>query len=121
MRFVPPRSARLGRALLAALLAAAAAGFARGEGDPARGEVKAHMCMGCHNIEGYRITFPEAYLVPRIQGQTAEYIEYALREYASGNRYHGGMNKMASMPAIAASLTDEDIADLAAYYSGLGQ
>lgn len=121
MRLSPPRSARLGRAVLAGLLAMAAAGAARAEGDPERGRIKAHMCMGCHNIESYRAAFPETYRVPRIQGQTSEYIEYALLEYARGSRYAGAMNKMASMPAIAASLTPADIADLAAYYSGAGE
>lgn len=102
---------------LPALLLAAAA--ARAEGDAERGRLKAEQCMGCHNIPGYRAAFPETYRVPRIQGQSSAYIEYALNEYARGNRYPPHLNKLASMPAIASSLTPEDIADLAAYYSSL--
>ena len=72
---------------------------------------KIEMCIGCHGIPGYKTAFPEVYLVPMIGGQSAKYIEAALRAYQKGERKHP------SMRGIAASLTDEDIADLAAYYS----
>ena len=74
---------------------------------------KVSMCIGCHGIPGYKATFPEVYHVPKIAGQTAEYIAVALDEYRRGARNHP------SMSAIAESLTDQDIADLAAYYSNL--
>jgi len=72
---------------------------------------KIAMCIGCHAIPGYKSTFPEVYQVPMIGGQSAKYIESALNEYKKGDRKHP------SMRGIAASLKDQDIADLAAYYS----
>ncbi len=71
---------------------------------------KVSMCIGCHGIEGYKATFPELYHVPMIAGQNAKYIETALNEYKKGARSHP------TMDAIAGSLSDQDIADLAAYY-----
>ncbi|MDE2430815.1 MAG: cytochrome c [Burkholderiales bacterium] len=72
---------------------------------------KVAMCIGCHAIPGYKATFPEVYQVPMIGGQSAKYIENALKEYQKGDRKHP------SMRGIAGSLSDQDIADLAAYYS----
>ncbi|HET9403580.1 MAG TPA: cytochrome c [Burkholderiales bacterium] len=80
-------------------------------GDPAAGKSKNAMCIGCHGIGGYKTVFPEVYHVPKIGGQHAAYIVKALQEYKSGNRSHP------SMRAIAASLSDKDMADLAAYYA----
>jgi cytochrome c553 len=80
-------------------------------GDPAKGREKTRMCEGCHGIEGWRTAYPEVYHVPKLGGQHAAYIMQALREYRSGDRSHP------SMQAIASSLSDEDIANLAAYYS----
>ncbi len=79
-------------------------------GDAARGAQKVQMCQGCHGIEGWRTAFPEVYSVPRIGGQHPQYIVQALHEYKSGDRSHP------SMRAIAASLSDQDMADVAAYY-----
>ncbi|SRR5690625_4790175 len=70
-------------------------------------------CMGCHGIPGYRASFPQVYRVPKIAGQHAEYIASALRAYASGERSHP------TMDALARSLTDEDITNLANFYSNL--
>ncbi len=81
------------------------------EGDAAAGKGKTSMCIGCHGIGGYKTVFPEVYSVPKIGGQHAAYIVKALQEYKSGNRSHP------SMRAIAASLSDKDMADLAAYYA----
>jgi cytochrome c553 len=72
---------------------------------------KIAMCVGCHGIPGYKATFPEVYQVPMIGGQSAKYIESALKAYQKGDRKHP------SMRGIAGSLTDQDIADVAAYYS----
>lgn len=69
------------------------------------------MCIGCHGIPGYHTAFPDVYRVPKIGGQHAAYIVKALQEYKSGNRSHP------SMRAIAAGLSDKDMADLAAYYA----
>lgn len=72
---------------------------------------KIEMCIGCHGIPGYKATFPEVYQVPMIGGQSAKYIEAALHAYKKGDRKHP------SMRGIAMSLSDQDIADVAAYYS----
>jgi cytochrome c553 len=96
--------------LAACLLAGAAFGQAPA-GDAKRGAQKVAMCQGCHGIEGWRTAFPEVYRVPRIAGQHPTYFVNALRAYKSGERAHP------SMRGIAASLTDQDMADLAAYYA----
>ena len=96
--------------LLAALLAfgASVPAFAQ---DAKAGEKKAAMCIGCHGIPDYKASFPEIYRVPMIAGQGAKYIVSALTGYKKGDRKHP------SMRAIAASLSDQDMADLAAFYS----
>jgi cytochrome c553 len=91
--------------------AAAPAAAPKSAGNADAGRRKSSMCAGCHNIPGYRTAFPEVYSVPRINGQHAAYIVSALKAYKSGERKHP------SMRAIAASLSDEDMADLAAFYS----
>jgi cytochrome c553 len=75
------------------------------------GEKKAAMCIGCHGIPGYKASFPEIYRVPMIAGQNAKYIISALGQYKKGDRKHP------TMRAIATSLSDQDMADLAAFYS----
>lgn len=80
-------------------------------GNAAAARPKVEMCIGCHGIPGYKASFPEVYQVPMIGGQSAKYIESALRAYQKGERKHP------SMRGIAASLTDQDIADVAAYYA----
>ena len=75
------------------------------------GKKKADMCIGCHGIPGYRASFPEIYQVPMIAGQNAKYIVAALTEYKKGDRKHP------TMRSIAKSLSDQDMADLAAFYS----
>jgi cytochrome c553 len=82
-----------------------------GNADAARSKVS--MCIGCHGIQGYRSSFPEVYNVPKIAGQNAKYIESALKEYAEGKR------SFPTMVGIAKSLSEQDIADVAAYYSNL--
>ncbi|MDP9108701.1 MAG: c-type cytochrome [Pseudomonadota bacterium] len=80
-------------------------------GNPKAAENKNAQCIGCHGIAGYKAAFPEVFSVPLIAGQSATYIEAALNEYKKGER------KNLTMRGIAASLSDQDIADLAAYYS----
>ncbi len=81
------------------------------KGDAAAGKTKNAMCIGCHGIPGYQASFPEIYKVPKISGQGAKYIVSALNAYKKGERKHP------SMRGIAESLSDQDMADLAAYYS----
>ncbi len=80
-------------------------------GDPKAGKLKTSMCAGCHGIPGWRTAYPAVYSVPVLGGQHAEYIVAALKAYKSGERKHP------SMAGIAGSLSEQDMADLAAYYS----
>ena len=81
---------------------------------PASLQAKIAMCLGCHNIIGYQASFPEVYKVPKIAGQSAGYIEAALAAYKTGDRKHP------TMRGIADALSDQDIKDIAGYYSKLG-
>lgn len=103
-------------AALAAACIAAAPAFAQdaAAGNPTAGAQKVQMCQGCHGIEGWRTAYPEVYSVPRIAGQHEAYLVKALQEYKNGDRTHP------SMRAIAASLSDKDMADVAAYYGQSG-
>jgi cytochrome c553 len=83
-------------------------------GNAENGAKKTAMCVGCHGIIGYQASFPEIHKVPMIAGQSATYIVSALTQYKAGDRKHP------TMRAIADTLTEQDIADLAAYYSQLG-
>lgn len=84
---------------------------AHAAGDPKAGHLKNSMCAGCHGIPGWRTAYPEVYSVPKLGGQHADYIVAAMKAYQSGDRSHP------SMKGIAGSLSDQDIEDLAAYYS----
>jgi cytochrome c553 len=72
----------------------------------------AYTCQGCHGVEGYKNAYP-SFHVPRIGGQSAEYLAQALTEYKKGNRKHP------TMQAQAQSFSDQDIADLSAYLSSV--
>jgi cytochrome c553 len=91
------------------------AGGAASAQDAKAGSTKVAMCIGCHNIPGYQASFPEIYKVPKIAGQSAKYIVTALGEYKKGDRKHP------SMRAIATTLSDQDMADVAAWYEQLGK
>jgi len=80
-------------------------------GDAKAATNKVAMCIGCHGIPGYKATFPEVYQVPMIGGQNEKYIINALNAYKKGERSHP------TMRGIAESMSDQDIADVAAYYS----
>ena len=100
--------------LLATLVTTAGAVSAARAQDAAAGEHKAAMCIGCHGIKGYQASFPQVYKVPMIAGQGARYLVSALTAYKKGERKHP------TMRGIAGSLTDKDMADLAAYYETQG-
>jgi len=80
--------------------------------DTEAGREKSFTCTGCHNSPGYRNAYP-GYLVPKLGGQKADYLEAALKAYRDGDRQHNTMH------AQMAQLSDEDIAAIAAYYSQL--
>ena len=95
----------------AATLCLALGATANAAGDAAAGKQKTVMCAGCHGIPGYKTAFPSVYNVPKLGGQHAGYIVKALQGYKAGERSHP------TMRAIAADLSDQDMADLAAYYA----
>ena len=103
----------LGAVLAAGLMVAAVPALSQQpvKGDPKEAHKKIAMCEGCHGIPGYKTAFPLVYHVPKLGGQSAVYIASALNAYKAGQRTHP------SMRGIAMSLSDKDIADLAAYYS----
>ena len=92
----------------AAVLVLLAASGAQAAGNAEAGRVKANTCMGCHGIPGYNNVYP-AYRVPKIGGQSADYLGAALRAYKSGERPHK------TMQGQAMSLSEQDIDDIAAY------
>jgi cytochrome c553 len=97
--------------LLTALAVSSAHAF---EGDPAKGRVKAESCLGCHAIPTYSNVYP-SYHVPKVGGQNEAYIISALLAYRKGMRGHDTMHVNAS------SLSDQDIADIAAFFSTAGK
>jgi len=116
MTRIEKTAAIAGAAICAAAFLVSGA-FAQGAapaGNPEQGAQKVAMCQGCHGIPGWRTAYPEVYQVPKIAGQHPTYIVKALQEYKNGDRLHP------SMRAIAASLSDADMANLAAYYAQVG-
>jgi cytochrome c553 len=87
-----------------------AAGPSWGAGDAKAGQTKAIPCMGCHGIPGYTNAYP-TYHVPKLGGQYAEYLILALKAYKTGERAHK------TMRAQAASLSEKDMQDIAAFFS----
>lgn len=85
------------------------------KGDATAGEKKIAMCIGCHGIVGYQASFPEVHRVPQISGQGAKYIVTALSAYQKGERKHP------SMRGIADNLSEQDMADIGAYYEASGK
>ncbi len=83
-------------------------------GNAAAAKSQVSMCTGCHSIPGYQASFPRVYRVPMIAGQSAKYIETALAAYKNGERSHP------TMQGIATTLTEQQIADIAAYYAERG-
>ena len=82
------------------------------QGDPQRGAIRGETCLGCHGLSSYTNVYP-TYRVPKLGGQHAEYISAALKGYRSGERSHP------TMRAQTARLNDQDIEDIAAYFSSL--
>ena len=96
----------------AAPAAPAAVNPATLKGDAAKGKLLTYTCQGCHGVTGYKNAYP-SYHVPRIGGQSAQYLASALNEYREGKRKHP------TMQAQAQSFSVQDIADIAAYLSSV--
>jgi cytochrome c553 len=99
------------------LAAVGACGVAQGAAaqDVKVSDAHTAMCIGCHGIPGYQASFPEVHKVPMIAGQSAKYIVSALTAYQKGERKHP------TMRSIAASLSEKDMAALAAFYEQQGR
>jgi len=78
------------------------------EGDWRRGLEKSQVCQACHGPTGNESTLP---MYPRLAGQHEDYLIHALSSYRDGRRQN------AVMAGFAGNLSDQDIADLAAYYA----
>ena len=101
-----------GLVLLAGMTALSMIGSpARAAGDAVIGQKKFYTCVGCHGIDNYKNAYPD-YDVPKLRHQNAAYIVSALQEYKSGERPHPTMH------AQAASLSNQDMEDIAAYLQG---
>ncbi len=88
------------------------ANLALAQGEAGTGKELAFTCMGCHGQDGIRNAYP-GYRVPKLGGQGGEYIAIALKAYRSGERSHP------TMRGHAASLSDQDIEDIAAYFASI--
>jgi cytochrome c553 len=95
--------------LLALLLAASVSAPALAAGNAESGRQKSQACAACHGPDGNQPTTPD---FPRLAGQHPDYLFKALRDYKSGAR------KNPIMAGQVANLTQQDMADLAAYFSG---
>ncbi len=102
MKFVSAIAVMVGLSSLPAMAA----------GDAAAGKDKSASCMACHGAEG-KVSVP---MYPNLAGQNAMYLEHALQAYKKGER-NGGQAEV--MKAYVSALSDDDIADLAAYYASL--
>jgi cytochrome c553 len=102
-------------AMLALAAAASAESFSQNAspaGNPSRGKDRANTCLGCHGVPDYKNAYPN-YRVPKLEGQHPEYIVIALQAYRAGERSHITMHSQAS------SLSNQDMADIAAYFAGV--
>lgn len=96
--------------LYAAILLALSGQGALAAGDAEAGKSKSVTCVGCHGTDGNSLS-P---MYPNLAGQHAQYLESAMKAYRDGQRT-GGTTMM--MTPMVANLSDQDIADLAAYFS----
>lgn len=91
------------------MMAVASSAFAAG--DPQAGRIKADTCLGCHAVAGGYFNVYPTYHVPKLGGQHANYIVAALKSYKNGQRKHE------TMRANAADLSEQDMQDIAAFFS----
>ncbi|WP_456373664.1 c-type cytochrome [Thiolapillus sp.] len=94
--------------LIASFVAMAATGVAQAAGDAGAGKTKSAACAACHGADGNSGVNP---LWPKLAGQHPKYIKKQLHDFKAGKRKDG------TMAPMAAPLKDQDIEDLAAYFS----
>ena len=109
------RFAVMGAALLWLSLACAPAQA----GDPARGKLKidSERCQECHGVDGNASDNPDGLgnegKFPKLAGQSPDYIIKQVHDFRSGARNHQTMYLMAT------AVSDEDLADIAAYFGSV--
>lgn len=81
------------------------------DGDAQRGKQLSYTCYGCHGISNYKNVYP-TYSVPKLQGQYADYLAASLAAYAKGERSHSTMHSQ------AATMSEQDMKDIAAFLAG---
>lgn len=96
---------------VAALTALLAPAVVLAGGNPELGRTKSVPCQACHGEKGMSV----APNYPVLAGQHADYLVHALKQYRSGAR------KNQIMAGFAAGLSDDDIADLAAWFASQGK
>ncbi len=101
-------SLRAGAAVLGCVLLGFSAS-AQAAGDLAEGRAKAVQCAVCHGIDG----LAKQPLVPNLAGNSEIYLKKQLDAFRAGKRQHE------QMTIIAQGLSDQDVADLVAWYSGI--
>jgi cytochrome c553 len=79
--------------------------------DPQHGKTVTYTCLGCHGIDGYKNAYP-MYSVPELRGQNPDYLLAALHGYRDGDRAHITMHSQTE------TLSEQDMADAAAYLAG---
>ncbi|MBQ0725270.1 MAG: cytochrome c [Cycloclasticus sp.] len=84
------------------------------EGDVNAGMIKGQTCLGCHGVVNYNNVYP-TYHVPKLGGQHAAYLIAAMKSYKDGLRQHSTMH------GNVADLSEQDMADLAAYFEQDGK
>ncbi|MGD8976474.1 MAG: c-type cytochrome [Gammaproteobacteria bacterium] len=107
---IPGVARFFGATLAGAIVTISLALPAFADGNPEQGRRTAETCLGCHGIENYKNVYP-TFPVPKLCGQNAQYLTDALRAYTAGDRAHGTMH------AQAATLSDKEIQDIAAYFA----
>ncbi|WP_456414145.1 c-type cytochrome [Thiolapillus sp.] len=98
--------------LIASFVALAVSGVAQAAGDAEAGKTKSAACAACHGADGNSGANP---LWPKLAGQHPKYIAKQLHDFKDNKRTD------ATMAPMAAPLQDQDIEDLAAYFSGLSR
>lgn len=93
--------------IMTAACALFAASATANAADVEKGKTKSAMCVACHGVDGNSI----APTFPNLAGQHAAYLAKAIKDYRDGRRNDPSMTPMVK------GLADDDIANLAAYFS----
>lgn len=97
----------MNKLLVSLLLTLGITGIAQAAGDAVAGQAKVAVCAGCHGADG-NSAVPN---FPKLAGQGERYLLKQLQDVKSGNR------QIVEMTGILDNLSDQDMADIAAYYA----